>query len=261
MHKPIIFSDLDDTLFQTQRKMMEGTAAEAVRVGALDRNMLPRSFMTAEQAIWVDWLLEQAELIPVTARGTEEISRVQIAFHSWAITTHGAVILNPAGQVDEEWKKQILPRLFPYADRLVAMQQTITALIQSRGIDAWARINYEYDQTPIYLVMKHRDSSRIEELYDLHNEIEQQISSDGFYIHRNDNNIAWLPQPVDKGLAVGWLLEKLKAERGIFPVIGIGDSLSDYRFMKLCNWIMLPQQSQFNSAISNQIFKEILQIK
>lgn len=26
----------------------------------------------------VDWLLEQAELIPVTARGTEEISRVRI---------------------------------------------------------------------------------------------------------------------------------------------------------------------------------------
>ncbi len=31
--------------------------------------------MTEEQAMLVDWLLEHADLIPVTARGTEEISR------------------------------------------------------------------------------------------------------------------------------------------------------------------------------------------
>ncbi|MDF7675280.1 hypothetical protein PT286_00775 [Neisseriaceae bacterium ESL0693] len=261
MCKPVIFSDLDDTLFQTQRKISAITDSKAVRVGALDRNMQPRSFMTAEQAVWVDWLLGQAELIPVTARGTEEISRVQIAFNSWVITTHGAVILNPAGQIDETWKKHILPRLLPYADRLTDMQQTITAIMQHRGIDAWARINYEYDQIPVYLVMKHRNSSRIDELYEINKEIEQQISSEGFYIHRNDNNIAWLPQPVDKGLAVDWLLKKLKADRGLFPVIGIGDSLSDYRFMKLCHWLMLPQHSQFHSTISNQICKEISQIK
>lgn len=257
MCKPVIFSDLDDTLFQTQRKISARSDSKAVRVAALDRSMLPRSFMTAEQTIWVDWLLEQAELIPVTARGTEEISRVKIAFQSWVITTHGAVILNPAGQIDEEWKKQILPRLLPYADRLTAIQQTITTMLQHRNINAWARINYEYDQIPVYLVMKHRDSKRIEELYEVNKEIEQQISSEGFYIHRNDNNIAWLPQPVDKGLAVHWLLEKLKADRGLFPVIGIGDSLSDYRFMKLCHWLMLPQHSQFSNAISTEIFKEI----
>ncbi len=52
--------------------------------------------MTQEQAMLVDWMLEHADLIPVTARGTEEMSRVTIPFHSWAITTHGAaVVLTP----------------------------------------------------------------------------------------------------------------------------------------------------------------------
>ncbi|MCP6401426.1 hypothetical protein NL486_27310, partial [Klebsiella pneumoniae] len=65
-----------------------------------------------------------------------------------------------------------------------------------------------------------------------------------------------LPCPVEKGLAVSWLLEKLRQERGVFPVMGLGDSLSDHRFMKLCSWFGLPRQSQFAEAISQRIFGE-----
>ena len=77
MNKPVVLSDLDDTLFQTRRKMVDELALEPFRTGAVDRTLNPRSFMTEEQSMLVDWLLEQAELIPVTARGTEEISRVR----------------------------------------------------------------------------------------------------------------------------------------------------------------------------------------
>ncbi|HIH6548473.1 TPA: hypothetical protein ACYRJA_003820, partial [Proteus mirabilis] len=69
-------------------------------------------------------------------------------------------------------------------------------------------------------------------------------------------NIAWLPEPIEKGKAVTYLLNKLKAERGVFPVIGFGDSLSDHRFMKLCNWYAIPRQSQFANAINTKIFGE-----
>lgn len=256
MNKPVVLSDLDDTLFQTRRKMVDELALEPFRTGALDRSLTPRSYMTEEQSMLVDWLLEQAELIPVTARGTEEISRVQIPFSSWAITTHGAVILTPQGQPDDEWKAHILHSLSPYDERLTGMQRQITELMEARGINAWARLNYEYDGVPIYLVMKHRDSTRLDELNAIADEIEQLFPTDGFYIHRNSNNVAWLPHPVEKGLAVTWLLEKLRSERGIFPVIGLGDSLSDHRFMKLCSWYGLPRQSQFAEAISHRIFGE-----
>nr|QTX15018.1 hypothetical protein [Klebsiella pneumoniae] len=43
---------------------------------------------------------------------------------------------------------------------------------------------------------------------------------------------------------------------GFFPVMGLGDSLSDHRFMKLCSWFGLPRQSQFAEAISQRIFLE-----
>ncbi|KQN52797.1 MULTISPECIES: hypothetical protein [Rahnella] len=256
MNKPVILSDLDDTLFQTRRKMVDELDLEPFRPGALDRSMSARSFMTEEQSMLVDWLLENADFIPVTARGTEEISRVTIPFNSWAIATHGAVILTPQGEPDAEWKAHILDSLAPFRERLLNMQQGITALMAERKINGWARINYEYGDTPIYLVMKHTDSTRLDELYTLGEEIEALFPAEGFYIHRNSNNIAWLPLPVEKGLATQYLLKKLRAERGVFPVIGLGDSLSDHRFMKLCNWFGMPQQSQFAEHISQHIFGE-----
>ena len=253
MNKPVIFSDLDDTLFQTRRKMVDELAQEPFRTGALDRSLNPRSFMTEEQAMLVDWMLEQSDLIPVTARGTEEIARVTIPFHSWAIATHGAVILNPQGEADAEWQALMLEKLAPYREQLLTMQQQITELMAERQINAWARINYEYQQTPVYLVMKHRDSTQLPELYAIADEIEQRFPTAGWYIHRNGNNVAWLPNVVEKGLAVRFLLERLRSERGVFPVIGLGDSLSDHRFMKLCSWYGLPRQSQFADHISHTL--------
>ncbi|WJV55939.1 hypothetical protein PCO85_11455 [Prodigiosinella aquatilis] len=256
MNKPVILSDLDDTLFQTRRKMVDELAQKPFRPGALNRSMIPRSFMSEEQSMLVDWLLEHADVIPVTARGTEEISRVTIPFRSWSITTHGAVILTPEGDPDEEWKAHMLASLAVYRERLLDLQRGITTLMAERNVNGWARINYEYGDTPVYLVMKHTDSTQLEALYTLGDEIEDRFSAEGFYIHRNSNNIAWLPIPVEKGLATQFLLNKLRAERGVFPVIGLGDSLSDHRFMKLCNWFGMPQQSQFARQISTHIFGE-----
>ena len=97
---PVVLCDLDDTLFQTLRKMKDETHQEPVRVGAFDRQMEPRSFMSQEQAMLVDWMMATAELIPVTARGTEETSRVAVPFTSWKVMTHGAVITRPDGSLD-----------------------------------------------------------------------------------------------------------------------------------------------------------------
>ncbi|MBW7983093.1 hypothetical protein [Enterobacillus tribolii] len=254
MSKPVFFADLDDTLFQTRRKMQDELGETPFRCAALDRSLAPRSFMTQEQAMMVDWLLEHAELIPVTARGTEETARVQIPFHSWRVMTHGAVILTPQGEADAAWQAHMLAGLAPYRERLLSMESGINALMAQRGINAWARLNYEYDGTPVYMVMKHRDSTQTAELYALADELKAQFPTEGFYFHRNGNNVAWLPDCVEKGQAVIWLLEKLRAQRGVFPVMGLGDSLSDYRFMRHCTWFGIPRRSQFSHFITEHLY-------
>lgn len=250
---PLILADLDDTLFQTLRKLgADAPSASELRVGAYDREMKPRSFMTQQQSLLVDWMVEHAELIPVTARGTEEISRVAIGFKSWAVTTHGAVILTPEGKPDEEWQSIMLDRLASFHDRLEQIQEIATGLFKARGVDAWARINVEYGK-PIYLVMKHRNSHQLDELYAVAKELESLVDTDGFYIHQNSNNIAWLPNCVEKGLAVEFLLAKITAGCGQRPVIGLGDSLSDHRFLRHCAWWGMPQQSQFATRIETTL--------
>ena len=80
----------------------------------------------------VDWLSEQAELIPVTARGTEEISRVRIPstpgnHHSRGRHSHArrqtrrgveGPYARPAGS---------------YQEKLTSMQRLITEMMDAKG--------------------------------------------------------------------------------------------------------------------------------
>ncbi|MBI6550246.1 hypothetical protein [Xenorhabdus lircayensis] len=254
MIKPVFLTDLDDTLFQSRRKMAN---ASPFRVGALDRKYSPHSYMTEEQSMLVDWLLAHAEVIPVTARNTEQLRCVQIPFSSWRIVSHGAVILTPEGLVDERWQSHMLSELMPYRDKLQALARLGHRLIASHGMEAWVRIDYEYGDVPVFLIIKHRNHDKLDELNVLAEALAQEDDfylHQDFYFHKNNNNLTLLPKCVDKGLATRHLLQRLRAERGVFPVIGLGDSLSDYRFMQLCDWFGMPRQSQFADTLMAALF-------
>ncbi|AOM41393.1 hypothetical protein [Xenorhabdus hominickii] len=260
MIKPVFLTDIDDTLFQSYRKMDNTSDMSLFRVGALDRKGSPQSYLIEKQSMLVDWLLAHAEVIPVTARNTEQFHRVQLPFHSWCIVTHGAVILTPEGSIDEHWRSHMLSALMPYRDKLRELERLAHCLIASHGMDAWVRIDYEYGDMPVFLIIKHRNCDNLDDLDVLAEALTQAIAewSDSgdfhFYFHQNNNNLTLLPKCVDKGLATRHLLQKLRAERGVFPVIGLGDSLSDYRFMQLCDWFGMPQQSQFADKLMNSLF-------
>ena len=256
MNKPLFLVDLDDTLFQTRRKMKQELGQEPVRVGALDRDLAPRSFMNQQQAMLVDWLLESSELIPVTARGTEEIARVKIPFRSWQITTHGAVILQANGQPEAGWKKHITDALIPYNSHLLELERLCNLVLNQQQVDGWVRINREYGEQPVYLVMKHSNSQRIEEIYAVADKVAKLIDLSGYYVHRNGNNIAWLPHCIEKGKAAAYLLNILTESSGPRPVIGLGDSLTDHSFLTLCDFWGMPSSSQFATHIHHSFIPQ-----
>ena len=98
--KPLAFVDLDDTLFQTHRKQ-QPTAQH--KLATTDKNGQPLSYMRPKQQIFVNWLLDSAETIPVTARSVEALQRVHIPFQHGAICSHGGTIISPDQQLDMEW--------------------------------------------------------------------------------------------------------------------------------------------------------------
>ena len=245
---PIVLVDLDDTLFQTKRKMTDEYGWEPAYIAALDRSQTPRSFMTAWQRHMSAWLLQTTELIPVTARGTEEIARVQIPFASWKVITHGAVILDADNHPLPSWQTEIEQHYQFLKIDVPSLHRLCDDLIKQQGIKAWARINYEYQDVPIYVVMKHQDSTKIDEIYQIADILADRIGNHDFYIHRNGNNVAFIPHFLDKGRAILHLLSLIeKSEKR--PVIGFGDSLSDYRFLQHCHWLAMPQISQISTIL------------
>ena len=71
----LTFLDLDDTIFQTERKCPPDVALE---VGALSKTGEPLSFTTPAQRTLLEWLLGTTTVIPTTGRDAASLSRVQL---------------------------------------------------------------------------------------------------------------------------------------------------------------------------------------
>jgi hydroxymethylpyrimidine pyrophosphatase-like HAD family hydrolase len=72
-----------------------------------------------------------------------------------------------------------------------------------------------------------------------------------FNLYQNDNNISIVPKCIDKRNAVEFLIQKHEPKL----TIGIGDSLSDWNFMDLCDYKIIPKLSKINKIINLHIPK------
>lgn len=252
MSKPVSLVDLDDTLFQTQTKMSRHQQAEAFCIAAVTQDGVARSFMTQEQYHFVNWLLSSTHCVPVTARSTAELERVNIRFRSWKVVAHGGVIITPSGETDSIWQDRMAAALIQYAARLRAMRHFLADLLPDRH-QASVRLCTEYHDVPVYLAVKFQDTPPAHSVDDLMEKVQAEFGTAGFHVHRNDNNLHWLPCCIDKGLAVEYLLETLRKEFGPIPVVGFADSVNDYGFLKHCTWWGFPGHSQLARRVKTAI--------
>ncbi|PDT06568.1 hypothetical protein [Rhizobium sp. M1] len=247
--KPIALVDLDDTLFQTKKKIPE--IAEADLVLASKSINGSNSYMTKIQAAFVEWLLVSTEAIPVTARGSEALSRVTIAFESYSILSNGAVILKKDGKPDAEWHEVVARELRPLAgffDKLLDEGRTNA---RELGVDIRCWSVMEADLAT-YVVFKeiNGDGSRLEEIVPIIRE------KRGWVRHHNGNNLALVPPAISKRVASQFLLKKLRTEHPGRPVIGYGDSVSDFSYLSLCDWWGAPGNSQMTDLVVSAVARE-----
>ena len=257
--KPYALMDLDDTLFQTQRKIdawdLPTTEPENLVCATVNKQGKPLSFMSARQASLFNWLLASTELIVVTARDRSEIKRVKLPFDSWQVLTHGAIILDNDGALQAQWQQHMHSQLAPLQDKLQQLSQLFanhsrndnSQLVFTPHIDSFndGTVN---EELTIYLAIKHaeKDHKALVELAKKLPTLIRDFEQD-FYVHVNANNLAILPHAVHKHHAVQFLLDHhLDSQR---PSFGFGDSLADLPFLQLLDWYGMPNHGQLHNEL------------
>ena len=260
--KPYALMDLDDTLFQTQRKIdawkLPTTDPENLICASINKQGEPLSFMSQRQATFFNWLLASTELIAVTARDRQEIKRVKLPFNSWQVLTHGAIILMPDGELLSTWQQHMYDALAPLQDKLNQLSEVFanhskganSQLVFTPHNDTFisGKISYSGSNKHkliIYLAIKHAQKNH-QALKELAAQLPILVPDfdTHFYVHVNANNLAILPHAVHKRHAVQFLLEQhLDHQR---PSFGFGDSLADLPFLQLLDWYGMPNHGQLH---------------
>ncbi|MFK7857779.1 MAG: hypothetical protein AB8B64_03090 [Granulosicoccus sp.] len=251
-HTLLILTDLDDSLFSTLRKIpTEQQAGKALAARAAAGKS---SYMTSRQVALLDWM-DLSRCVPVTARGTEAYSRVTVPFAGpAAILANGAVMLDEAGKLNEEWAEIINTVLADLQDTIHGLTDTLKVLAAKRSMDIRSWAVTEPSCGAVYAVAKSNDSTHgnglkllLEDLRD-HLQAKDSSAGDNWQFHTNGNNLSVTPAGISKAIAVRYLLDKLKSRQSLLS-IGVGDSTSDLGFMRLCDMWMTPTQSQIDQLL------------
>lgn len=237
-NRPLVFVDLDDTLFQTARKM----GAEERHVATLDVSGTPNGYMSSVQKNFAEWLLASADVVPVTARSVEAYSRVDLPFTHGAICSHGGAILRPDGTLDRDWHTLMTEKLGKHHDRLHDLSRRTLEIGEQLGhsLRGWV---VEEEGLATYVVTKHNEKSD-DCLKAVLAEVQARNLLLDFYIHGNGNNLAFIPTELSKRAAVQEWIRRDHAINSERPLLGFGDSVSDLGFMGECHWWGTPKKGQ-----------------
>lgn len=238
----IALADVDDSLCHTKAKFEK-------KVGAVDvagtpcvfDGEKPVSWRSRKQTALANLLLGAArEVVPVTGRTVDKLKAVKVGFGGHAICSFGAVILTPDGQVEPHWHALMSERARQQVDaleRIVRGAQSAAAStpklsvqrVADQGLDLFVKVQ---DKDPKAAGMGLVEMGRL--LND--------IVPPGWTVHENENQLCAYPPYLGKRDAVLYYLEHLAG--AVELLIGVGDSKSDLDFLGLCDFVIVPQNSQ-----------------
>jgi hydroxymethylpyrimidine pyrophosphatase-like HAD family hydrolase len=245
----VIFIDLDDTLFQSLAKLSTDNTLEPV---ANYKSGAPCSYNTEKQRALFKLLDSNMTLIPTTARDIDAFRRVNLSFKSYVICNFGGVVLTPSGEVDRRWFDNVQHRICSHIPRLLELHQIITEYCSLNAIPSKSKIIEDLGQS-FYLNVKdpEKNLERIDIIQRTVVEPWLNKFSEYFFVHRNANNLAVVPNPIDKSEAVKYVTTLLKLEHEELLTFGMGDSNSDSAFMLACDYSLIPNNSQLSKLLES----------
>ena len=245
MYQKILFADLDDTLFQSLEKCR---TSDGLEPAAFLKDGLPISYTTALQRAFFSFAQDGMTVIPTTARNRDAFSRVALPFTSYAVLNYGGMVLTPDGAVDTAWQAHMQDAMHAALPGLQELARLLDAYAVQTGFGGRTRL-IEDSGTPFYLVLKDPKKGA-DTLAPFELDVARAWLADGdkpYYLHRNGNNFAVLPNALNKGHAVRYVIEQLRKEHGDIMTFGMGDSRADAHFMSACDYAIVPGHTQLAS--------------
>lgn len=230
----IIFTDIDDTLMKTKRKIKDISSCE---IGAYSESGEALSYIEPKRIDFIQNFLEKHFFIPVTARSLSALQRVQIQFNNEKVINFGAHILDKDNKIITQWNdliihQQNIGNILSKIERIKKdfLLPDNVQLIERNENEVFVFLNFRNKNL---LLSENIDfSKRLTEFLSLHN-------IGDFYLYITDRDVTLIPQYIKKELAVEFLLERYSN----MTSVGIGDHKNDFSFMHLCDFSVFPNDS------------------
>lgn len=234
-----IFTDLDDTLFQTRMKCGEGAVFDA----ACDKEGKVLSYHTEEQLALLG-LFRSATLIPVTGRNLDALNRIRSVEFPWLrVTSHGALVLDDKARLLPSWECLVEAEIPIWKVRFEEAVAHAQDIIGRKKLSLRAKVIHDQG-IPVYVSIK-GDSDEVVRMA----EAFRSFWREGI-IHCNGHNLALLPPFASKAKAVEHIMEIIREQASSPPLfVGFGDSVTDIPFLKLCHFALTPQNCQIHQQV------------
>lgn len=236
----ILLTDLDDTLFASERSLPSGTTR--THMAAVDGDGKPLSWQTPQQQRLWEVFSSQADIIvPVTGRTSYALERVTLDFVSgYAVVSHGALLLHK-GQLLPAWQQHLAPQQAAAATSIAGARQALREILARQFPEVTLSLRELSDlEVPVYLSIKAPESLPP----GLHQALFDVAIAHDLTLHMNRRNAAMRPAYTCKAATCDYLLEQVLNRQPEDTVIALGDSLSDLKFMAGSDMSVIPTRSQ-----------------
>ena len=236
-----VLIDLDDSLFWSQRKL----GHRAQRAVAFKAGGEAYGFMSSASDELLTILERARRVIPVTARVSTSLGRVQLSFSDYKICAQGGIIIDAEGHVDKAWLDEGQARLRRLSERPHELADRLADMPPLSGLRVVVRADYD---TAFFCTIRDPDR-RPERLAAVLPALSEQLSP-GWTLAATNTDVVLRPEWLTKGAAVRHLYAH-HIERPEL-LIGLGDRHDDRDFLELCDYILMPRQSDLWQAAGQE---------
>ena len=210
----------------------------------------PNSYATDKQQWLWQWLAKGFKIVPVTGRDALAFECVMLPFQEEVVLNHGAVILDKQRNIDNVWMSAMIQALPTYHEKLLEVWTEVDDYCKCyNGFKP--RLVHDFD-IAWYGVIKHIDGTEdtLKTLLDSIIKMHPHIVDGSLYWHINGNNLAVLPKIINKESAVSYLIDSYKKQHSELLTFGAGDSKTDAPFMALCDYALIPKNTQLFKTLT-----------